>query len=174
MLQEMLVPIMQLFGEIAVTTSAPERRNRQEGLKHVVVQAARHIGSSHTRACLLELSGPPGARQLTCQPGKWYGRQEQPRTVFREGSPRGDRLLAYMDQRKPLYVPDLAAEPPQFQPATPSYRTFIAAPVTASTQYAAFGMLTIDSTDREELTAHDVKIIEILGQLLGSALAIGH
>ncbi|MET7763134.1 hypothetical protein ABZS71_14285 [Streptomyces sp. NPDC005393] len=172
MLQEMLVPIMEVFGEIAIATTAPARRSLQGHMKHVVIRAARSIGPPHTRACLLEVSGNAGARELACPAGMWAGRQETPRTTFREGTPRGDRLLRSMDKREPLFVPDLLAEPREYQPDTQTYKTFITAPVAPAITHPAFGMLAIDSPTKGDLAEHDIKIIEILGQLLGSALAI--
>lgn len=100
------------------------------------------------------------------------GVHETPRTTFREGTPRGDRLLRSMDKREPLFVPDLLAEPREYQPDTQTYKTFITAPVAPAITHPAFGMLAIDSPTKGDLAEHDIKIIEILGQLLGSALAI--
>ncbi|WP_051087594.1 GAF domain-containing protein [Wenjunlia vitaminophila] len=171
-LQEMLVPLVHTLGEVAARPSARERERLQQRMKSAVVGAARIIGPENTRACLLEIAGPPGGRVLSCPTGLWFGRQEAPRAVFCEGEPRGDRLLRHMDQRRPLFVPDMELEPPEQRTRSRTYRTCIAAAVAPSANHEAFGLLTLDSPEAGDLTEEDIKIVEILGQLLGAALAI--
>ena len=172
LLQQMLVPLVEVLGAIAVAPNAQKRRELQGQMKHAVVVAARHIGSGDARACLLELSGLPGMRNMSCSPGMWFGRQEVPQTTFKEGTPRGDRLLKSMDSRKPLFVENLETEPAEYQPDSTSYKTFIAAAVAPVSTHQSFGVLTIDSVKAGDLKETDKKIIEVLGQLLGSALAM--
>ena len=171
-LQEMLVPLMELLGTIATTPTAAARREYLGQMKHAVITAARQVGPTNARVCFLEVNGPSGARTLRCPPAMWFGRQETPRTTFVEGTPRGDRLLTSMDSRKPLFVQDLAAESQQLQPDSNTYKTFIAAAVAPVSGHAGFGVLTIDAPKAGDLKDGDIKMIEVLGQLLGSALAL--
>ncbi|MFD6287731.1 hypothetical protein [Streptomyces sp. NPDC060205] len=172
LLQEMLVPIIEVLGEIAVAATPDQRRGLQERMKHAVITAARAVGPADSRACFLDVEGAPGARTLRCSPGMWVGRQDTPRTVYSEGSPRGDRLLRHMDNRSPLFVEDLDREADVMQPDNNKYKTFIAAAVAPACNHQAFGILSIDSLNPGDLTTEDEKIIEVLGQLLGSALAM--
>ncbi|MFC4033074.1 hypothetical protein ACFO3J_16495 [Streptomyces polygonati] len=172
LLQEMLVPIIEVLGAITVTTAIQERKELKKQMTHVVITAARLVGPAASRVCFLELEGAAGSRVLKCRPGMWIGRQETPQTKFEEGTQRGDRLLGHMDSRRPLFVADLTSEAPALQPDSNTYKTFIAAAVAPSINHEAYGILAIDAMAPGDLQEGDKKIIEVLGQLLGSALAM--
>lgn len=167
-IHKILIPVAGMLAEII---SAPTLRGRdiQRGqMKQAVVDyALDNILGTEPRSSFYELqAGNP--RRLVCST-LWKGRAHAPRSAFVEHTPAGDEAFRVLDDRVTNFVPNVNLTPPPGWPGPRDYETYIQAPVYNGDKL--FGLLCVDAPKAGELEERDIRLIELLAQMLGCALA---
>jgi len=167
---KILIPLSSLLATVIGTTNARERQLAQERMKQAVVDyALDNVQGAEPRSCFFAYKDTP-KRKLVLQ-NPWRGRNSQPRSEFVEGYPAGDEVLKILDQKRTRFVPDADKDQPPGWPgsAQRGYNTYIQVAVANGEQ--SFGILAVDALNAGDLTQTDKRLIELLAQLLGCALA---
>jgi len=168
-LNDALDPIVRQVGRVATAASRHEREALREAAVSMVVDSAAHlVGSGRVRACLFRFApGPP--RVLV--PAQYSGRVDDPLEPIVEGTGEGDLVFDMIRRNHHLFYPDLDADPPPgWRVAAPqTYRSFAAVPLAAGQN--AFGMLMVDSLEKDGIRRADVPLVRLLAGLLADALA---
>jgi hypothetical protein len=135
----------------------------------MVLDSAAHLaGSGRVRACLFRFA--PGTPMMLV-PAQYSGRVDDPLEPVTEGTTAGDLVFGMIRHNQHLFYPDLDASPPPAWGAIApqTYKSFAAVPVAAGPN--AFGMLMVDTLDKDGVRRTDVPLIRLLGGLLAVALA---
>lgn len=167
-MNDALDPIVRQLGRVS-TAGKHERQALAEAVVPMVLDSAAHLaGSGRVRACLFRLA--PGTPAMLV-PARYSGRVDDPLEPVTEGTTAGDLVFGMIRHNQHLFYPDLDASPPPAWGALPpqTYKSFAAVPVAAG-QYA-FGMLMVDTLDKDGVRRTDVPLIRLLAGLLAVALA---
>ena len=168
-MHKILIPVSSLLAEIISAPTARAREIQQAQMKQAVVgYALDNIVGTEPRSSFYEYR-PGHPRKLVCST-LWKGRIRAPRPVFEENTPAGNAALHVLDDRITKFVPDVRTTPPPGWPADRDYETYIQAPVYNGDM--SFGLLCVDAPKAGELQARDIRLLELLAQMLGSALAV--
>ncbi len=167
-MNDALDPIVRQLGRVA-TAGKHEREALAEAVVPMVLDSAAHlVGSGRVRACLFRFaSGTP----MMLVPAQYSGRVDDPLEPVAEGTAEGDLVFGMIRHNQHLFYPDLdASPPPGWRVRAPqTYKSFAAVPVAAGPN--AFGMLMVDTLDKDGVRRADVPLIRLLGGLLAVALA---
>jgi GAF domain-containing protein len=168
-MNDTLDPIVRQLGRAAAAAG----RREQEAARQVVIpmvldSAADLAGHGRVRASLWQFE--PGAPRVLA-PAQYTGRVDDPLGPIAEGTAAGDVVFGMIQHNQHLFCPDLDADPLPGWPVTApqTYRSFAAVPVAAGQN--AFGMLMVDTLERDGIRRADVPLIRLLGGLLAVALA---
>lgn len=167
-MNDALDPIVRQLGRVA-TAGRHERQALAEAVIPMVLDSAAHLaGSGRVRACLFRFA--PGT-PVTLVPAQYSGRVDDPLEAVTEGTAAGDLVFGMIRRNQHLFCADLdAGPPPGWAAVAPqTYRSFAAVPVAAGRD--AFGMLMVDTLDKNGISRADVPLIRLLGGLLAVALA---
>ncbi len=167
-MNDALDPIVRQLGRVA-TAGRHERETLAQAVIPMVLDSAAHLaGSGRVRACLFRFA--PGTPMMLV-PAQYSGRVDDPLEPVAEGTVAGDLVFGMIRHNQHLFCPDLDASPPPgwriMAPQT--YKSFAAVPVAAGQN--AFGMLMVDTLDKDGVRRADVPLIRLLGGLLAVALA---
>jgi GAF domain-containing protein len=167
-MNDALDPIVRQLGRVA-TAGRHEREALAEAVIPMVLDSAAHlVGSGRVRACLFRFA--PGTPMMLV-PAQYSGRVDDPLEPVTEGTAAGDLVFGMIRHNQHLFCPDLdASPPPGWRVVAPqTYKSFAAVPVAAGQN--AFGMLMVDTLDKDGVRRADVPLIRLLGGLLAVALA---
>lgn len=161
-------PLLGLVVAVLEATDEASREPLRAQLRTSVVYAASYaIGPDQgVRACVFGVDDPDRPSILTWS-GVHAGRADEPRSVFRAGTVRGDEAFAMLADDGFAFCADTEADPPPgWDEGHPhEYRTFLAVPVRAAGQ--AVGMLTVDSLTAGDLQPdRDRPILLVLARIL--------
>jgi len=156
---------------VQVRAAADRKTLTERVLTLGVTVAAGLVDAVRARSTLYHLD--PASTGWRLVPTNNAGRSDQARTVFEEGTDAGDAVRAMVDGDEIVYCRDIRQEQPLGWVADPSrsYRTFISVPVTAGDE--AFGMLTVNALEPDDLGDEDVSTMRVISAVLGAALALG-
>ncbi|MEU8570988.1 hypothetical protein AB0C51_22035 [Streptomyces pathocidini] len=170
--EDVLVPIVNLLGEIISSDRMQRRALKQQMKLSVVILTAQMVGPPDARACFLEevANAAPGQREVKCHNGLWSGRGEPPVTVFREQELRGKELLKLLDEGADVFVPNVDQLPQALRPDSNTYKTYISTAVKVGD--TSMGVLSIDCLKPGDLNEDDTKLVAVFARLLGAALAV--
>jgi hypothetical protein len=159
-----LAPITSYLGELAAAPSWELRLAVAGQLRQAVVDAVVRLTAQDTRSTYYALDD--GGSVLVRM--AYAGRSTIPRFRFRAGTADGDAVLDLVRRGDFVFIDDVEASP-MVTPSHPGdYRTVLAVAVTAGPR--RLGMLTVDAVRRGDLTATDVELVRVLGNLLGAGL----
>lgn len=163
-LGHLLEPLVHELGRVS-TLPIPERRKERSALRQAVVNAASGLSPKRLRANYFELQ--PGGQEMTCVAST--GRAGRPTAGFVAGVRSGDDALRMVQNGGHVYCESIAGAPPANweQPSHAEYQTFIS--VTVGTPGKPAGMLSVDAPEEGDLTDEDLKMLFVLGHLLGIA-----
>jgi hypothetical protein len=164
-----LDPIVRQLGRVATAAGRHEREAAQQAAIPLVLDSAAHLaGAGRVRACLFQFA--PGTPR-TLVPAQSSGRVDDPLEPIVEGTVVGDLVFGMIRHNQHLFCPDLDTGPLPGWPvrAPQTYRSFAAVPVAAGR--SAFGMLMVDTLEKDGIRRADVPLIRLLGGLLAVALA---
>ena len=167
-MNDALDPIVRQLGRVA-TAGKHERQALAEAVIPMVLDSAAHLaGSGRVRACLFRIA--PGTPMMLV-PAQYSGRVDDPLEPVTEGTVTGDLVFGMIRHNQHLFCPALAPRPlPGGRVVAPqTYKSFAAVPVAAGQN--AFGMLMVDTLDKDGVRRADVPLIRLLGGLLAVALA---
>ena len=167
-MNDALDPIVRQLGRVT-TAGRHERQALAEAVIPMVLDSAAHLaGSGRVRACLFRFA--PGTPMMLV-PAQYSGRVDDPLEPVTEGTTAGDLVFGMIRHNQHLFYPDLdASPPPAWRAMAPqTYKSFAAVPVAAGQN--AFGMLMVDTLDKDGVRRTDVPLIRLLGGLLAVALA---
>jgi GAF domain-containing protein len=167
-MNDALDPIVRQLGRV-VTADRHERQALAQAAIPMVLDSAAHLaGTGRVRACLFRFT-PGGPTVLA--PAAYAGRVDDPLEPITEGTGEGDLVFGMIRHNQHLFCPDLDASPlPGWHVSPPqTYQSFAAVPVAAGPN--AFGMLMVDTLERDGVRRTDVPLIRLLGGLLAVALA---
>lgn len=160
-----LGPITSYLGELVDAPDAETQATIAGQLRQAAVDAAVRLTAPGSRSAFYRLA--PAGDRLTRE--VYAGRAALPRPEFRTGTRDGDAVLDLVARGDLVFVEDVATDP-MVRPTVPgSYRTVIAAAVTAGER--RLGMLTVDAPQPGDLSRTDVELVRVLANLLGSGLA---
>jgi len=167
-IHQILIPVSGMLAEIISTPTLRGREIQRGQMKQAVVDyALDNILGTKPRSSFYELqAGNP--RRLVCST-LWKGRVRAPRPEFVEHTPAGDEAFQALDNRVTKFVPDVNITPPAGWLGPSDYETYIQAPVYNGDKL--FGLLCVDAPKAGELEDRDIRLIELLAQMLGCALA---
>jgi GAF domain. len=171
-INDALSPLISALAELAAARAAADRKTLTERVLTLgVTVAAGLVDAVRARSTLYQLD--PASTGWRLVPTNNAGRSDQARTVFEEGTDAGDAVRAMVDGDEIVYCRDIRQEQPLGWVADPSrsYRTFISVPVTAGDE--AFGMLTVNALEPDDLGDEDVSTMRVISAVLGAALALG-
>jgi putative methionine-R-sulfoxide reductase with GAF domain len=170
MVEATLTPLADHLAAL-VAADIPQQRVelRGESIHRALRAAEALIDPRIARICWFELVN---GQRRSLHPRAHSGRAAGPTTVFAEGTPAGDEVLAALDRGEARYCADVSATAPAGwdREAGRDYQAFVAVPVTSGTQ--CHGMLTLDSCDAADVTADDVAWLGLVARLLAAALSI--
>jgi GAF domain-containing protein len=167
-MNDALDPIVRQLGRVT-TAGKHERQALAEAVIPMVLDSAAHLaGSGRVRACLFRFA--PGTPMMLV-PAQYSGRVDDPLEPVTEGTTAGDLVFGMIRRNQHLFYPDLdVSSPPAWGALAPqTYKSFAAVPVAAGQN--AFGMLMVDTLDKDGIRRTDVPLIRLLGGLLAVALA---
>src|SRR5438105_2405899 len=167
-MNDALDPIVRQLGRVA-TAGRRDREALAGAVIPMVLDSAAHLaGSGRVRACLFRFA--PGT-PMTLVPAQYSGRVDDPLAPVTEGTAEGDLVFGMIRHNQHLFCPDLdAGPPPGWRVEAPqTYKSFAAVPVAAGPH--AFGLLMVDTLDKNGVRRADVPLIRLLGGLLEVALA---
>ena len=167
-MNDALDPIVRQLGRV-ITAGKHERQALAEAVIPMVLDSAAHLaGSGRVRACLFRFA--PGTPTMLV-PAQYSGRVDDPLEPVTEGTTAGDLVFGMIRHNQHLFYPDLDASPPPAWGAIApqTYKSVAAVPVAAGPN--AFGMLIVDTLDKDGIRRTDVPLIRLLAGLLAVALA---
>ena len=167
-MNDALDPIVRQLGRVT-TAAKHERQALAEAVIPMVLDSAAHLaGSGRVRACLFRFA--PGTPTMLV-PAQYSGRVDDPLEPVTEGTTAGDLVFGMIRHNQHLFYPDLDASPaPAWGARAPqTYKSVAAVPVAAGPN--AFGMLMVDTLDKDGVRRTDVPLIRLLAGLLAVALA---
>lgn len=163
-------PIPELIAQLPALGYG-ERAHQFQGIAQACATALYRLVSPHTegvRANVFALEENPDRMEWLAH----VGRGETPRP-FVAGTLRGDSALAFIEQLKPVFYPNLTAERPEgYEGSMSDYQTFISVPVWSD--QSVHGMVTIDSPVKTTLTAGDQYLVEIAAELMATAFVVAN
>ena len=167
-MNDALDPIVRQLGRV-ITAGKHDRQALAEAVIPMVLDSAAHLaGSGRVRACLFRFA--PGTPTMLI-PAQYSGRVDDPLEPVTEGTTAGDLVFGMIRRNQHLFYPDLdASPPPAWSAIAPqTYKSVAAVPVAAGPN--AFGMLMVDTLDKDGIRRTDVPLIRLLAGLLAAALA---
>jgi hypothetical protein len=167
-MNDALDPIVRQLGRV-ITAGKHDRQALAEAVIPMVLDSAAHLaGSGRVRACLFRFA--PGTPTMLV-PAQYSGRVDDPLEPVTEGTTAGDLVFGMIRRNQHLFYPDLdASPPPAWSAIAPqTYKSVAAVPVAAGPN--AFGMLMVDTLDKDGIRRTDVPLIRLLAGLLAVALA---
>ena len=167
-MNDALDPIVRQLGRVT-TAGKHDRQALAEAVIPMVLDSAAHLaGSGRVRACLFRFA--PGTPMMLV-PAQYSGRVDDPLEPVTEGTTAGDLIFGMIRRNQHLFYPDLDASPPPAwgAMAPQTYKSFAAVPVAAGQN--AFGMLMVDTLEKDGVRRTDVPLIRLLAGLLAVALA---
>ncbi len=169
-LNDALEPVVTLLGNLALEPGEHERAEmREKAVTLVLTTAADLIGPDRSRACWFRLEeGPP----KTLVPAEHAGRAGSANTTFVEGTPAGDAAIGMVLDDGDRLCGDIEDDPPPGWDSAKErdYRTFISVSVIAGD--TAYGMLTLDALEPDELTVEDKGLLRLMAGVLAAALSV--
>jgi hypothetical protein len=164
-----LIPLSGMLAELLASPTAKSRENQQAQIKQAIIGYALDIISGTSpRSCFFELvDGDP--RKLSCTT-LWKGRTRAPRPEFVDGQLAGSEAFRVLDGRTTKYVQKADEFNSPGMPVGRDYETYIQAPVYNGD--SSFGLLTVDAPHAGDFDDGDRRLVELLAQLLGCALAV--
>ena len=164
-------PLIELLASEAHASTKSDRVVLADKMITGCVHAlSRMVGADRSRACFFEYVEDDQGAELHPRAGGYAGRGQAPTTVFRSGTPAGDKALAMVRTNGDLFVFDVDESPPTGWSGPRGYRTFASVAVTMNDR--PYGMLTIDALAPGDLTeTTDVPVVRIMATLLVIALA---
>jgi hypothetical protein len=165
---DVTTPIAEVVGKVHQSATEAERESLRGQLKQLIVEAAANLcDGERARATFFELDG--GEMRATA----WFGRGDQPETVFTEAPDdrRGHEALLLVRFHDFLLVDDVRAErlPRGAEPRPgATYRSFISVSVFCGEQN--FGMLSVDAPEPYAFDETDLNVMRAMAQLLGAGL----
>ncbi len=160
-----LAPSLYSLGRIVETRNQKQKRELAGQLVQSIVAAAAELcGPDDARSVFFRLQG----KKMECE--AFAGRAEPSRTVFSNepSDTLGRAAFAMVHQADSVLYEDVGeTAPPGFAGPT-SYRTFIAAAVTAGE--TPYGLLTVDAPEPGSLNEQDREVAKVLATLLGAGL----
>lgn len=160
-----LAPLTSYLGEMAVASSAADRRAVGGRLAQAAVDAAVRVTTPSARSAFYRLD----AKGVTLHREAFAGRPAPPRPVFRSGTPDGTFVLDLVRSGDIVVVEDVEAHPLVTPSHLSGYRTVIAAAVGAGPE--RLGLLTVDAPEVGDLGGTDIEVVRVLANLLGAGLA---
>src|SRR5260221_14431510 len=164
-MNDALDPIVRQLGRVA-TAGKHEREALAEAVIPMVLDSAAHLaGAGRVRACLFRFA--PGTPMMLV-PAQYSGRVEDPLEPVAEATVQGDLVFGMIQHNQHLFCPDLDASPPPggWRVTPPqTYKSFAAVPVAAGQN--AFGMLMVDTLDKDGVRRADGPPIRPRAGLLG-------
>jgi GAF domain-containing protein len=165
---DVTTPIAEVVGKVHQAATEAERGSLRGQLGQLIVEAAANLcDGERARATFFELHG--GEMRATA----WFGRGDQPETVFTEAPAdrRGHEALLLVRFHDFLLVDDVRAETlPRGAEPRPgaTYRSFISVAVFCGEQN--FGMLSVDAPEPYAFDETDLNVMRAMAQLLGAGL----
>jgi hypothetical protein len=169
---DVTTPIAEVVGKVHQAATEAERGSLRGQLKQLIVEAAANLcDGERARATFFELDG--GQMRATA----WFGRGDQPGTVFTEAPDdrRGHEALLLVRFHDFLLVDDVRGETlPRGAEPRPgaSYRSFISVAVFCGEEN--FGMLSVDAPEPLAFDETDLNVMRAMAQLLGAGLVDRH
>jgi GAF domain-containing protein len=165
---DVTTPIAEVVGKVHQAATEAERGSLRGQLGQLIVEAAANLcDGERARATFFELHG--GEMRATA----WFGRGDQPETVFTEAPAdrRGHEALLLVRFHDFLLVDDVRAETlPRGAEPRPgaTYRSFISVAVFCGDQN--LGMLSVDAPEPHAFDDTDLNVVRAMAQLLGAGL----
>jgi len=169
---DVVTPIAEVVGRVHQAGTEAERGSLRGQLKQLIVEAAANLcGGERARATFFELDG--GEMRAAA----WFGRGDQPETVFTEAPEdrRGQEALLLVRFHDFLLVDDVRAEKlPRGAEPRPgaTYRSFISVAVFCAEEN--LGMLSVDAPEPYAFDETDLNVMRAMAQLLGAGLVDRH
>jgi GAF domain-containing protein len=168
-MHEVLIPLSGMLAALMAAPTPRAREMQQGQIKQAVVGYALDIISGTSpRSCFYAFQdGTP--RRLTCTT-LWKGRTRAPRLEFVDGDPAGSEAFRVLDTRTTKYVQEINEQNSPGMLAGRDYSTYIQAPVYNGNN--SYGLLAVDAPSAGDFNDKDIRLVELLAQLLGCALAV--
>lgn len=160
-----LAPITSYLGEIADAGSGDERAVLAGELRQAVVEAAVRLTAPDGRSAYYAADLDDGVLERMV----WAGHAVPPRRRFVAGTPAGDAVLDLVERGDLVAVDDVVDDPMVTPSHADTYRSVLAAAVTAGAQ--RLGLLTVDDPTPARFGPVDVELVRVLANLLGTGLA---
>lgn len=166
LLAETLEPVQRAAAAMA-RQNKPDRRASFMRLTSELLDTIRFVFHvPGLRAVLYTFNDQGDALEVAHQVSD--GRRD-PAGPLIPGTPRGDTAIARARGGRPLFVPDVSAAPRDWEGSGVGYNTFIAYPITSSSD--AFGLLTVDAPLTDDLTEENVSEIGLVAGVAATILA---
>jgi len=162
-----------LTSALARLTAAPTSKRKallERVLMLGVTVTAGLVDAERARSTLYRLD--PRSDHWRLVPETSAGRTDQARTVFVEGTDAGEAVRKMIEGDAFIYCRDVLEEPPPgwVPDPTRTYKTFISVAVRAGDR--AFGMLTVNALEPDDLSDDDVSTMRVISAVLAAALAL--
>jgi hypothetical protein len=166
-----LAPIAERLAELEGSSQAARTAQRAVLIQKIVYAAeelARESGAAEPRVVLYKLGSASRPQDRTLTRVEVHGRQNTPRDSFRRDDIMRPRILQQIDSGSAVCVRDtLDLDQTYYRDST--YRTFIAAPVSAGSK--AIGLLSIDATEAGSLPPHFQGLVRVLASFLALVMS---
>jgi hypothetical protein len=165
---DVVTPIAEVVGRVHLAATTAERESLRGQLRQLVVEAVANLcDGERARATFFEL------RDGEMRAAAWFGRGDQPTTVFTDAPDdrRGQEALLLVRFHDYLLVDDVRAEPlPRGVEPRPGagYRSFISVAVFCAEEN--LGMLSVDAPEPHAFDETDLNVVRAMAQLLGAGL----
>lgn len=162
---DILAPLVDKVSQLAFVPMEV-RRARLNGIVAHASNSILLLLNTADRPRAVVYSVTEAAKELRLEAS--CGRSDKPGPFRRGDGGRGDAAFAMIERGDHLFARDVKTSPPLGWKGTgKQYRTFISATITCDDQ--AYGMITVDSGQPDDLTPADVEIVKLIAALLGTA-----
>lgn len=169
LVHDALDQFIQILAKMATATPEEAKSLKSAANVHAVVAALKLADGAREgrhRSVLYVYNPDVNALQVVTK----EGRGVQPRD-FDNSTPRGRMALEMVQKDGDLYESDVRGRSAsKWRTGDESYRSFFSTTVSAG--HSNFGMLTVDSQEKDDFDASTREAIRMLGNLLGALYAI--